>query len=334
MHRAPLGKMPRRQPYSPRRGMWSLILRLFATTRAILVPIWRPGIDKTDRPARFGCRPVSAWRGRGRSLLRSETEPGSDARSAMAPRGARGRRGRHRAVRRASTAGTTSAPGGEGGRGHPARSARDQRQAVAGAGWAPDELGEGAVELVVPAPVLGRHAARACCAPQSEPGDVLERLAPLGRRHPPPGPGSPPSPLPPARRAWPWRQARWVPVGWFRGIPRDFSALGPSRLCQVGPRSAAWGACRFRARVIRCRLAPAEPDIVSERSDPPQRATSEELEIDALARRKLLKLTVYAVPAVIGTFSLHAAAQATCTPPLGCPPNSPCPPDCRPQCDP
>ncbi len=73
---------------------------------------------------------------------------------------------------------------------------------------------------------------------------------------------------------------------------------------------------------------------MSERSDPPPAPHLEQLEAEALARRKLLKLTAYAVPAVIGTFSLHAAAQATCTPPVGCPPNSPCPPECRPQCDP
>jgi len=73
---------------------------------------------------------------------------------------------------------------------------------------------------------------------------------------------------------------------------------------------------------------------VSPRSDPPQRPPTEDLEAAALARRKLLQLTAYAVPAIIGTFSLHAAAQTTCGPPPTCPPNSPCPPECRPQCDP
>jgi len=71
---------------------------------------------------------------------------------------------------------------------------------------------------------------------------------------------------------------------------------------------------------------------VSQRSDPPQRPPTEDLEAAALARRKLLQLTAYAVPAVIGTFSLHAAAQASCGPPGHCDPkcqNNPCVP-CRP----
>jgi len=84
--------------------------------------------------------------------------------------------------------------------------------------------------------------------------------------------------------------------------------------------------------VIGSRLAPAAEAIVSERSDPPHAPHLEDLEADALARRKLLKLTAYAVPAVIGTFSLHAAAQTTCGPPPSCPPN--CEPRCEPNCNP
>ena len=71
---------------------------------------------------------------------------------------------------------------------------------------------------------------------------------------------------------------------------------------------------------------------MSKRSEPPQRPPTDDLEADALARRKLLQITVYAVPAVIGTFSLQAAAQTTCGPHSSCPPN--CEPNCEPNCNP
>ena len=54
-----------------------------------------------------------------------------------------------------------------------------------------------------------------------------------------------------------------------------------------------------------------------------------------LARRKLLKLTLYGAPAIIGTFTMRDAAAATCEPNTQCPPDTGCQPTCVPsQCGP
>jgi hypothetical protein len=76
---------------------------------------------------------------------------------------------------------------------------------------------------------------------------------------------------------------------------------------------------------------------MSKSEDSPRDSTRRDLGETRLARRKLLKLTAYAAPAIIGTFTMRAAAQATCPPPPGCNPQYwPCLPDlcgpdiCRP----
>ncbi len=54
------------------------------------------------------------------------------------------------------------------------------------------------------------------------------------------------------------------------------------------------------------------------------------------ARRRLLKLGTYLVPAILGTFTVTRTAEAqTCLPPQGCNPRDCGPFDCAPfDCDP
>lgn len=72
---------------------------------------------------------------------------------------------------------------------------------------------------------------------------------------------------------------------------------------------------------------------MSERKDEPP-TDAEDAAI--AARRKLLKLTVYAAPAIVGTLLLSgdAAAAASCFPQVICNPCAPCNPACWPRCRP
>jgi hypothetical protein len=69
--------------------------------------------------------------------------------------------------------------------------------------------------------------------------------------------------------------------------------------------------------------------------DDHEKSTQDDPAAVRLARRKLLKLTVYGAPAIVGTFATRDASAATCDPNQGCPPDTGCQPTCNPsQCGP
>jgi hypothetical protein len=61
---------------------------------------------------------------------------------------------------------------------------------------------------------------------------------------------------------------------------------------------------------------------------PPRPPAEDETHI---ARRKLLRLTCYVAPAIIGTFAARDAAAATCDPQTYCNPRVEDPEDCFPK---